>query len=102
MEIKLRVQSVKSRSEPQLLLESARVAAAWLTTGTVYLRKTVICGHLNLELDSSQEEKKKLQWKWNKRHHVPKERPGTTYHGGQNPRDDGSETETRTTRRRKK
>lgn len=42
---------VKERnlSVPQLLLESASVAAAWLTTGTVYFQKTVICGYLNFE-----------------------------------------------------
>lgn len=36
---------------PQLLLKSASVATAWLTTGTVYFQKTVICGYQNLELD---------------------------------------------------
>lgn len=38
--------TVKERnlSVPQLVLESASAATAWLTMGTVYLQKTVICG----------------------------------------------------------
>ena len=51
--------AVKERhlSVPQLLLESASVATAWLTTGTVYFQKTVICGYQNLELDPLQMER---------------------------------------------
>lgn len=54
--------TVKERnvSVPQLLLESASVATAWLTTGTVYFKKTVICGYLNLELDPLRKEGRNL------------------------------------------
>jgi len=41
----------KKLSVPKLLLESASVATAWLTTGTVYFQRTAICGYLNLDLD---------------------------------------------------
>lgn len=56
--------AVKERnlSVPQLLLESASVATAWLTTGTVYMQKTVICGYWNLELDRLQKERRNLNW----------------------------------------
>lgn len=54
--------TVKERnlSVPQHLLESASVATAWLTTGTVYFQKTVICGYQNLELDPLRKERKNL------------------------------------------
>ena len=54
--------TVKERnlSVPQLLLESASVATAWLTTGTVYFQKTVICGYRNLELDPQRKERRNL------------------------------------------
>lgn len=61
--------TVKERnlSVPQHLLESASVATAWLTTGTVYFQKTVICGYQNLELDPLRKERKKLTWNWYKK-----------------------------------
>lgn len=49
-------------SVPQLLLKSASMATAWLTTGTVYFQKTMICGYLNLELDPQQRGEKKPKW----------------------------------------
>lgn len=51
-------------SVPQLLLESASVATAWLT---VYLQQTVICGYLNLELDLLRKGGKKLKWNWDEK-----------------------------------
>lgn len=59
--------AVKERNVPvpQLLLESASVTTAYLTTGTVYFQKTVICGHRNLELGPLQNETGTIKYKTN-------------------------------------